>query len=285
MVIVCGQGKVATQLCVPNIRHTERKEITMTSLPLITIVTVTYNDSTRLKQTILSVAAQDYPNIEYLVIDGGSNDNTKDVLQEFHNIIDWSVSEPDSGLFDAMNKGIRHAHGDWMIFMNAGDQFFDPSVLSSLAPQLSRTDGSRMVIGAVEYIYSSGYRRMVRPRKLDLKWGMRFCHQSTLIRTDYQKQNPFILEDGIAADYGFFLRVQKQKATVKYTQQVISQFYVDGISSSDYSSNIAREADLYRRYMGKSSLSFPVRMLYSRIAQKAKSILPNSVIDKILDLK
>ena len=96
----------------------------------ITIITVTYNCKTNIEATISSIISQDYSNIEFLIIDGRSCDGTLEILEKYKNRIDFLVSEPDNGIFDAMNKGIERATGDFILFMNSGDTVVNNHVLS-----------------------------------------------------------------------------------------------------------------------------------------------------------
>ena len=89
---------------------------------LISVVTVSYNAVSTIEQTILSVINQTYPHIEYIIIDGGSTDGTVDVIKKYADKITYWVSEPDKGIYDAMNKGLRRVRGDWCVFMNSGDK-------------------------------------------------------------------------------------------------------------------------------------------------------------------
>ena len=97
-------------------------EMTPHQGPVISVVTVVYNGGTVLEATIRSVLEQEYPAIEYIIVDGGSSDNTKVVLQKYSDRITQWVSEPDNGIYDAMNKAVRMVSGEWVIFMNAGDR-------------------------------------------------------------------------------------------------------------------------------------------------------------------
>ena len=102
---------------------------------LISIVTVSYNAVLTIEQTILSVINQTYPNVEYIIIDGGSTDGTVDIIKKYEDKIAYWVSEPDKGIYDAMNKGVVVATGEWINFMNAGDIFTDGDVIDKLFHQ------------------------------------------------------------------------------------------------------------------------------------------------------
>lgn len=106
----------------------------------LTIITVNYNDAHGLKRTLQSVKEQTSRDLEYLVIDGGSQDGSKDLLDEYNEIITYSVSEKDTGVFNAMNKGIQKANGEYCLFLNAGDYLVSEDVIEKILPMLDGTD-------------------------------------------------------------------------------------------------------------------------------------------------
>jgi glycosyltransferase involved in cell wall biosynthesis len=108
--------------------------------PLVTVITVTYNCGHFLEGTILSVLNQSYSNVEYIVIDGGSQDDTLDILNRYDHAIDYWVSEPDNGIYDAMNKGIRFSSGEWLNFLNAKDTFCESGTIESVAKTFFQSD-------------------------------------------------------------------------------------------------------------------------------------------------
>src|SRR5665213_1566267 len=116
-----------------------------TDHPLVTVITAVFNARDTLEATIQSVLAQTYPNIEYLVIDGGSTDGTVDVIRRYDHAIDYWVSEPDKGVYDAMNKGVRASTGEWLNLLNANDVFSDPTAIQRVANCFS---------GNARFIYS-----------------------------------------------------------------------------------------------------------------------------------
>jgi len=101
-------------------------------LPLITVITVVLNGEKALEETIKSVISQTYPNVEYIIIDGGSTDGTLDIIKKYEDYIDYWVSEPDKGIYDAMNKGVDLTTGQWINFINAGDRFYDEDLIEEI---------------------------------------------------------------------------------------------------------------------------------------------------------
>lgn len=168
----------------------------------ISVITVCYNDRERIEKTILSVLSQSYGNLEYIVIDGGSTDGTVDIIKKYANRIAYFVSESDEGIYDAMNKGLRKAVGEWVCFLNAGDLFVSESVLNTIFDEeFCRQFG--VIYGDVFLRNSNNSLTFQPARPLSfLKRAMPFCHQSSFVRRDLIKGfNP---RYKICADYDFF---------------------------------------------------------------------------------
>lgn len=119
----------------------------MTELPLVSIITPSYNHGHFLQQTILSVISQDYPNLEYIIVDGGSTDNTLDIIQQFAGHLAWWVSERDHGQADAINKGFAHAHGEIIAWLNSDDLYYRPDAISHAVQSLLTYPEAGMVYG------------------------------------------------------------------------------------------------------------------------------------------
>ena len=169
----------------------------------VSVITVTYNCKNSVEKTIESILNQDYSNLELVVVDGASVDGTQDVISRYKNRISKFVSEKDKGIFDAMNKGVKMASGDWVIFMNAGDQFADNSVLSNLSFLLNDPVND-VVYGA----WQLKYRNTIRESKAHPFFAqkgiyktMGFSHQSSLVRRTLAEKHPFQIEYRLSADY------------------------------------------------------------------------------------
>ncbi|MFO7616039.1 MAG: glycosyltransferase family 2 protein, partial [Bacteroidales bacterium] len=160
-------------------------------LPVVSVITVVFNGASTLEPTIRSVMDQLYPNIEYLIIDGGSTDGTLDIIHRYENQIAFWISEPDQGIYDAMNKGLDAATGDFVWFLNAGDLIYTPDTLSQLfsPPSAVRHLPSAVIYYGDTMIVDPSYReiglRRLRPPQ-QLTWksfrkGMLVCHQAIIV--------------------------------------------------------------------------------------------------------
>ena len=202
----------------------------------ISIITIVKNCETLIEQTIKSVVNQTFTDFEYIVIDGGSTDNTLSVIESYKKKITKVVSEPDNGISDAFNKGILLAKGDWLLFLNAGDCFPKETILTDVAPNLPVDKKISLVYGKIANVNFSGkilkvsgdcnYRKKVR-------WHMPFPHQATFHRkTLFEKYGLYDLSFKRAMDYEFILRIKHLKAV--FIPVIVSNMLLGGISQSNY---------------------------------------------------
>jgi putative colanic acid biosynthesis glycosyltransferase len=200
-----------------------------TEFPKISIVTVNLNMHDGLEATFTSVAAQTYPNVEYLVIDGGSTDGSVDAIRENASRIDYWVSETDDGLYDAMNKGVRAASGEWIIFMNAGDHFHHENAVAKVF-QEAHSDADLVYGHSMRWYAREQVGRLVRaesPAVLPLR--MNCSHQSLFTRRSVLLAKPFSL-GLMAADYEFLVRVYVEGGRFKMVDHTIGVNVNGGIS-------------------------------------------------------
>ena len=198
--------------------------------PLITVVTVVYNGIEFLEKTIQNVIGQTYSNFEYIIIDGGSTDGTLDIIKKYENQITKWISEPDKGIYDAMNKGIVLANGRWINFMNAGDFFYEQETLQKVFGGEEQYNGVDILYGDVECDYLD-FKVIQKAGKLSNLWtGMQFCHQSTFIRSAYHKELPYSLDYKIAGDFNFIYRSFMSDTPMVHIEQIVALFCMDGVS-------------------------------------------------------
>lgn len=168
--------------------------------PKFSIVTVSFNTYDIIEATIRSVIGQDYRNIEYIIIDGGSTDNTQEIIEQYREHISYFVSEPDGGIFFGMNKGIDAATGDWLLFMNAGDVFSDSRVVSDIASFIAGHPESDVVFGNSKQVFEYGEFE-VKPNVTNLNSRMSISHQASFVKVEMLRLHKFDTRYRWAADF------------------------------------------------------------------------------------
>lgn len=168
--------------------------------PKISIVTVSYNTSDCIEKTIQSVINQTYPNVEYLIIDGGSTDGTQQIIERYDDRIAYFVSEKDKGLYDGMNKGIAAATGDYLLFMNADDVFVNNEVVEKIVHFIEEHPDADVVYGNSEQVLEYGIYE-VRPKVAYINHKMAISHQATFVKLSLLRSHPFDLKYRYAADF------------------------------------------------------------------------------------
>ncbi len=197
--------------------------------PVVSIVTVVYNGAKYLEETIQSVINQTYNNVEYIIIDGASTDDTLDIIKKYEDKIDYWISESDSGIYDAMNKGIELVNGDWINFMNAGDGFFDNNTLQKVFYK-NNLNNIDVVYGNHKVIYQHKT-RVAKAGDIKNIWkGSQFCHQSAFVSLKILKDNKFNLSNRIGADFEFFYTLYRKKTNFKYMDIIIANYSSGGLS-------------------------------------------------------
>ncbi len=208
--------------------------------PLISIITVVYNGEKYLEETILSVINQTYDNVEYIIIDGGSTDGTVEIIKKYEDSVDYWVSEKDDGIYDAMNKGIDIASGDWINFMNAGDSFCDEYVLENLflKNDCSSYDivyGSAIVVDEARTI-----ELILKPKpftKLNLLfWTTRtVCHQSIFVSRNIIE--PYSLKYKLKGELNWYFDLLKKSNKFKIIDTSIVYYSLGGTGDINYKLN------------------------------------------------
>ncbi|MDR6762508.1 glycosyltransferase involved in cell wall biosynthesis [Flavobacterium sp. 2755] len=196
----------------------------------ITVVTVVYNGADIIENTIANLINQTYDNIEYIIVDGGSKDGTQDIIRKYEEKISLWKSEPDKGIYDAMNKAIQLATGDYIYFLNVGDNFYSNKTLENIITQSQYED----VIYGNTCIKDLNSERIAKAYPLNLDWKtMPYCHQSVLIKRTFLINNLFDLSYKIAADYNQYHELKKSKAVFKFVDETISIYDNSGFSSQN----------------------------------------------------
>ncbi len=251
--------------------------------PKITIITVTYNAEKTLENTILSVINQTYPNKEYLIMDGNSKDKTKEIIKKYRDKITLFISEPDQGLYDAMNKGVKLAKGDWVIFMNSGDSFYNNQVLENIFSIDQKN--SDIIYGDSKIIYPENFNRIAKalnPEKL--LFGMICSHQATFSKVELLNQHPFNLDYKLACDYDFFLKQYLAGKKFLKLDQVIATVDAGGVSDN----NRFLAFNEYKKILQTQDLLSITKRLYfvklrlsNLVKLWVKKMLPKKLILKI----
>ncbi len=200
--------------------------------PKISIITVVYNAKSLIERTIKSVLSQSYTNIEYIIIDGASSDGTLELAEKYQHDIAVILSGKDNGIYDAMNKGLATATGDYVLFLNAGDELYSNDIIESVVA-LGDADvyyGNTAVVNEQGLVL--GDRRLSPPEQLDwksLKFGMCVSHQSFIAKRSLcEKYN---LKYAVSADIDWVIEVLKKSNKIVNTKNYISKFLAGGTSN------------------------------------------------------
>lgn len=199
----------------------------------ISIITINFNNLQGLKETVTSVVEQTYDNKEMIVIDGGSTDGSAEYIEANKDKFSYSVSEKDNGIYNAMNKGVRQATGDYVIFMNSGDCFFNSDVLKDVFE--GKEISSDIVYGSTLCRTEPGKAFLRRPHSLDVMQKYRvsaMCHQSAFIKCSLIKELGYDERFRLLGDYAFFYYCYRQGYAFLEINKIISIYDTIGVSSN-----------------------------------------------------
>jgi glycosyltransferase involved in cell wall biosynthesis len=225
-------------------------------MPLLSIITITYNAEQFLERTLQSVLKQSDQDFEYLIIDGKSKDSTLSIAEKYKDRIDILISEPDNGLYDAMNKGQAKASGKYIWFMNAGDEIADENTVSKLL-HLLKDDPD--VVYSDTYMVDNvgkvlGLRSEILPHKVPevLSWekfklGMLICHQSFVVKKSLA---PEYIQHNLSADIDWEIRCLKASKTVVRYSGILSRYLVGGLSNQKHVQSLKDRYSVLKKHFG-----------------------------------
>lgn len=195
----------------------------------LSVITINYNNCDGLRKTIESVVNQTYKDFEYIVIDGGSTDGSVDVIKEYACKIDYWVSEPDKGIYNAMNKGVNVASGEYVIFMNSGDIFYNSNVIDDVYAQNINED----IICGDMALSIGGVKVVPETLTMEFFYESSLSHQASFIRRDVQLRFPYDESKKIVSDWRFYIEsIILNNASYKKINLIVSLFDFGGVSNA-----------------------------------------------------
>lgn len=221
----------------------------------VSIITVCYNAAAQIDETIRSVLVQDHPDIEHIVIDGGSTDGTQQRIERYREVLAHYTSERDRGVYDAMNKGLRAATGEVVAFVNAGDMIAHRGCVSEMAAEFAKGDADA-IYGDAYMVDPSDIRRVIRfwkggaYRRDAFRWGWMPPHLGTYIRRDVYLRHGLFRDDlKVSADYELMFRfMYRHRIRVRYVPKVLVRFRLGGMSNRSLAHIWRANLEVYRAW-------------------------------------
>ena len=242
--------------------------------PKFSVITVCYNAEATIEDTIQSVISQTYHHVEYIIVDGASKDRTMDIVNRYREHIAIIVSERDKGLYDAMNKGIGLATGDYLCFLNAGDSFHEDDTLQQMVHSIHTPQLPDVLYGETELVDHEGHflrmRRLSAPEVLTWKsfrQGMLVCHQAFFPRRDLVM--PYDLRYRFSADFDWCIKIMKKSKVLHNTHLTLIDYLAEGMTTRNHKASLKERFRIRPRHYGWTStlafhLWFVLRLLLKK---------------------
>jgi glycosyltransferase involved in cell wall biosynthesis len=252
------------------------------SQPKVSIITVCFQAAPVLEKTILSVIGQTYGRKEYLVIDGGSDDGTAHILRKYAHAIDQVVSEKDAGIYDAMNKGVRLATGDYILFLNADDTFASPEALTQM---LKLADPSSALIYGDHIAIYQTLQKIKKAQPLENIWKhMCFSHQALLTKREILLRHPFDLRYKVASDFHFIFTCYQSGYQFEHVPVQVVRFGMGGVSDQQVLRGYRENYQIVRQHHPSWKIHWYHRqhLFVYFWWGKIRQWLPNSLYEKLM---
>jgi len=248
--------------------------------PFLSVITVNRNMAEGLARTIASVAQQDFSSYEYIVVDGASTDDSRNVIERHSNVIDRWLSESDRGIYDAMNKGVSLARGEWVLFLNSGDAFASNNVLSAVMAAAGPSDD--ILYGDALMRYPTGATRVaIAFEPKELPYGMICSHQALFARRELLEAEPFTVGK-IRSDYEFLMRCRSGGRVFHRVPLLVAEVEAGGLSDRRRISALRETAALLRRgglFGPRAALRLGFMFVWTAAGMVVKPLLPQPIMD------
>ncbi len=220
--------------------------------PVLSVITIVFNNVKDIERTMLSVFEQSYPHLQYIIVDGGSTDGTVDVIRKYESRLTEFICESDKGIYDAMNKGLALATGDYVLFMNSGDEIYDRSTVENV---FSTAYGADIYYGETEMYDESGKnlgkRRHAAPNQLtwrSFRYGMSVSHQAIYVRRLLAE--PYDLKYQLSSDIDWILKSLRKAGKIVNVNTYVAKYQVGGISKKKHLQSLKERFGILTKYYG-----------------------------------
>lgn len=227
----------------------------------LSVITVTYNAGHTLERTLKSVREQTYPHVEHVIVDGKSTDETVGLIRKHENNHTTWISEPDRGLYDAMNKAIGMATGDYLCFLNAGDTFYAPDTVEKMMRSFDAANPPDILYGETAIVDDNGrflhMRRLKAPNRLTWKsfrQGMVVCHQAFIVKRELA--DPYDLSYRFSSDFDWCVRMMKKGRSILNTRLILINYLNDGLTTTHRKASLKERYRIMAKHYGHASTLF-----------------------------